>query len=553
MPYTGCRLGYLALAGMLLAGNHVFAGEADLLEAARAGDTRRIEQLLKNKVDVNAAQTDGATALAWLVYHNRQAAAEALIRAGADVDAANDLGVTPLSLACANGNSSLVARLLEAGAEPDRARITGETPLMTCAAAGIAAGTAALIRRGADVNARENRKEQTALMWAAAAGHAEVVGLLVKHGADVDARSRVIPEPEPFIIEIPNGDSVFGLNYPESVRFPAISGGFTALHFAARQGDIESARRLIQGGADVNAPHEEYGSSLILAIASGHEDMARYLLDEGADPNASDAWGATPLHFAVHRGYLILNNYSPSRTDRFGWERHNMPGLVRNLLEKGARTEARIRYSLAYHHDPFVARSTEDPPQVDPVGATPLLLAAVSGDIEIMKILLDHGADAKAKTAGGATLFLLAAGLGAERGTRNQKQAIEAAEFALKAGGGEVNDYLTERAVDGPGANRPDGRTALHAAVLHGWKDMIRFLVDEGADIEARDRYGMTPMLYALGDPKGLYYRQIGSGNYDIRYRRPRNEGEGENDLSRLLAELGAETYSGTYRDRSGE
>lgn len=539
------------LAGTLLALSPV--GHAmDLLESAKAGDFATVEAMLKDEtVDVNASHANGVTALAWAVYHDNAGAVDSLIRAGADTNAATDYGVTPLSLACANQDAEVVRKLLAAGANPNLAKETGETPLMTCANTGAVDAVKALLDAGADPDASEKREAQTALMWAAAERHPAVIKLLIDGGANVDARSKVLAESEPFIIEVAKGDSVFGTNYPKTIRFPKTSGGFTALHFAAQQGDMDSARILLDAGADINAPHQEHGSALIIALASGHEELSRFLIEQGADVNVKDAWGITPLHYALHKGVLILNNYKPSETDRFGWERRNMPGLVKLLLDKGADPNARIEYSYAYHSNPFIARAVEDPPQVDPVGATPLLLAAASGDVESMRILVESGgADRNATTIGGATLFMLAAGVGAERGARNQKGAIEAAKLAL-AMGGDVNAKLTEVAVDGPGKNQQDGRTALHAAVYLGWTDMIRFLVENGADVNVKDRYGMTPIKLAMGDPEGLYYRNIGAGNYDERYRRPAFEGNQK--VTDLLLKLGAAPFTGKRRDRSGE
>jgi ankyrin repeat protein len=524
----------------------------DLLEAARVGDFARVESLLKDKVDVNLAQANGATALSWAVYHDKADAVDLLLASGADPNIANEYGVTPLSLACANQDDEIVSKLLVAGAKPDLAKLTGETALMTCANTGSVEAVKALIVHGANVNASENKQQQTALMWAAAERHPQVVKVLVENGADVNARSGLIPEPEPYFTQLAPGESVFGTNYPETIRFPENSGGFTALHFAAQQGVVETAKILLDAGADINVPHSEHGSALIIAIASGHEEMARYLVEQGADVNVKDGWGITPLHYALHKGVLILNNFKPSDTHRFGWERNNMPALVKLLLDHGADPNAKIQHSYAYHSNLFLGRSGEEPAQVDPVGATPLLLAAASGDVESMRILVESGgADKSAKTIGGATLFMLAAGVGAERGARTQKDALEAAKLVMAMGSADVNSGLTEIAADGPGKGKEDGRTALHAAAYLGWTDVIRFLVENGADINARDRYGMTPLKLAMGDPEGLYYRNIGSGNYDERYRRPAFEGNQK--VTDLLLELGAKPFTGQRRDRSGE
>jgi len=536
------------LAIMVLAVASFTVNAQSLLDAARKGDTDQIRSFVSDKADINSTQADGTSVLAWVVYNDDVGSVDLLLGVGADVNSANDLGVTPLSLACENGNATIVSKLLQADADPNIAKVTGVTPLMLCANIGATAAVRDLIKKGADVNASENNENQTALMWAAAEKYPQVVKLIVDAGGNVNTSSRIIPEPKPYIIDDEN--LVFGRNYPVTIRFPEFTGGFTALYFAAQQNDVESARILLDAGADIDAANKEYGTPLIIALTSGHEDMARYLLDNGANPNVKDGWGITPLHYALHKGVLVINTFKPSTTDRFGWERSNMPNMVRALLDKGADPEAKIEYSLPYHNDAFFSRSMEDPPQIDPVGATPLLLAAVSGDVESMKILINHGANKNAKTIGGGRLFMLAAGMGSEKGTRDQAQAIEAAKLSLTFGA-DINGYLTDIAAVGPGKGMEDGRTALHHAVYLGWTDMIKFLVKNGANLHAKDRYGMTPMLIAMGDPEGRLYRNIGVGNSDSRFRTP--PPIESKKLSSLLLELGAEPYTGTYRDRSGE
>jgi ankyrin repeat protein len=383
-----------------------------------------------------------------------------------------------------------------------------------------------------------------------------VTRILVANGADVHLLSSVIDEPKPYLIDIKPGESIWGSNYPPTVRFQQVSGGFTALHFAAQQGDVKSAEILLKAGADVNAPHPEHGSALVIAIASGHEDMAMFLLENGADPNIKDAWGVAPLHYALHEGLLVLSGYGQKPTDKVGWERPNLTGLVEPLLDYGADPNTRIEHAFPFQDNYFLARSTSNPPMISPVGATPLLLAAISADIEAMD-LLGEVSEINAKTSGGATLFMLATGAGPEKrafGKGQEQRALKAAKLALELGGGSVNDRLTHRAEDGPAKGVEDGRTALHFAVYRGWKEMVRFLVEEGADINAGDRYGMTPLMIALGDPEGRYYRQIGEGDYDHRFRRPGvTPGTGANEeMAELLLSLGAEPFTGQYVDSSG-
>ncbi len=543
-----------AAALFVLVAGQAYA-EQSLVDAVRHGDHATLLSLLDRKdIDVDADRGDGSTALAWAAYSDDEHAVDLLLRAGADVDKASGFhGVTALMLACANGNSKIVAKLIDAGADPNKAQRNGETPLMTCADAGALDGARALVRAGADVNAKEGTDDQTALMWAVASRQGKLVRLLVKHGANVAARSRLKPKPEPYILSMSLDENIWPTTYPDTTRWQEVEGGFTALYFAAQQGDIDSARILLEAGADIDAPHPEHGCALNVALASGHEEFALFLIDKGADPNTADAWGATPLHYALYRGLLIINRYKPVDTEYLGWERHDMPRVVAALLEKGADPSATIDKSYPYMEHPFIARGADLPPQVSPVGATPLHLAAIAGDVESMKLLAPVS-DPKAKTIGGATVFLLAAGGGVEKRARSAATAVEAAKFALEIGGGSVNDYLTDRILGGPGRDREDMRTALHFASYLGWKDLIAFLADQGANLEAEDRYGATPLMIALGDPEGRYYRQVGDGNYDLRFRRPGpTPGTGENvEVANLLLALGAKPFEGEYRDSSG-
>ena len=222
-----------------------------LVEAVRMGDREAVRSLLGEHVDVNARQGDGATALAWAAHRDDVATTDLLIRAGADASAADDSGVTPLLLACTNRSAAMVELLLQAGANPDSARWSGETPLMTCARTGDVVAVKALLAHGAEVNAA-TRRGQTALMWAAAQQRPEIVRVLIEHGADVDASSRMLEGFTPaqyyrfglaeYFDEEPAGE----VHRDPEGQF----GGFTPLMFAARVGDLESARILLGSGAE---------------------------------------------------------------------------------------------------------------------------------------------------------------------------------------------------------------------------------------------------------------------------------------------------------------
>jgi ankyrin repeat protein len=450
--------------------------------------------------------------------------------------------VTPLHLACTNRSSAMIETLLNAGANPDAALWNGETVLMNCVRTESLEGVKLLLGKGAEVNAKELIEDQTALMWAAASKNPEIVRELIQHGADVDARSRLISLPEPFVIE---NEQIFGRNYRPTVHFPRVRGGFTPLMFAAREGDVESARLLLEAGANVNDATEEEGSVLVVASASGHEKLAIFLLDKGADPNVKDGYGVAAIHYALHDGLLTLAGAQKLPNDDRGWKRPNQPALLQALLAHGADPNTRIEKNFPNLDYPFLARGGEDHPQIEMVSATPFMLAAASGDVGAMRILVEGRADPRIQTTEGATALHVATGLGTERGRRDEKTAIEAAKLVLA-----LNPDLDINQPVG-GGNYGDGRTAVHAAAYLGWKEMIRFLASKGANLDAKDMYGMTPLEIALGDPEGRLYRNLPGGRYDDRFRRPPFRVDKE--TSELLVELGATPFTGTFRDRSGE
>jgi ankyrin repeat protein len=524
-----------------------------LVDAAQRGDRETVRALLAQQADVNEPQADGATALAWAVHRDDLEMASELIAAGADVNAANDYGVTPLMLACTNANPALVKQLLDAGANPNAAQWTGETVLMTCANSGNAEAVKLLLEGGADVNAAEKEKGQTALMWAVAERHPEIVHLLVQHGANVKARSKLMQLPEPFTLPCTVNEPCLsgkrtGSTYEDTVHLPKTSGGFTALLFAAQQGDLESGRILLGAGADVDEATEEDGTALVVAAASGHESMALYLLEQGADPNATDAYGITPLHYALHDGLLAVTSYKSMSTDSFGWLRPNLPALAKALLAKGADPNARIAKDFPpYDYAPIARSNGNNLPQVSLVGATPFMLAAANGDVEMMRVLVEGRADSKLSTIEKTNALMLAAGLAHERENRSpeeERRLLEAVKLAVQLGA-DVN------------AVNADGRTALHGAAFHGRNEMIKYLAAQGANLEAKDMYGQTPLTIALGDPEGLVYRQLGGGRYDYSFRQPRPSFGGlrKDTISTadLLVQLGATPFTGKFRDRSGE
>lgn len=425
-----------------------------LVNAVKNRDRPAVRSLMEQHVNVNAAQADGTTALAWAANRDDLETADLLLRAGAKVNAANAYGVTPLSLACINRSAAMVERLLKAGADPNAALSTGETPLMECARTGNVETVKLLLAQGADPNAKDTQQGQTALMRAVAEKQSEVVRTLVGRGADVRARSK---------------------------------GGFTALLFASQQGDLVSARILLAAGADVNERTPKDGPALVVAAASGREEFAIFLLENGAEPNTADAYGVTALHYAVPRGIAGIDSVSTVFRP-FSQIPPNMPQLVKALLAHGANPNVRIEKDFPpYSRSPYAL-------QTSLVGVTPFLLAAAAADVDLMRALLAGGADPHIKSKDGSTALMMVAGLGRVDERENDQDyaaALEAAKLALTLG-------------DDVNAANAAGRTALHGAASIGANGMIQFLFEKAANLNTKDRRGYSPLAMAAGlAPRG--------------------------------------------------
>src|SRR3989442_10381938 len=275
-------------------------------------------------------------------------------------------------------------------------------------------------------------------MRAVVGKHSEVVKALIDGGADVRARS---------------------------------NGGFTALLFASRQGDIPSARLLLAAGADINEATPKNGTALVVAAASGREDFSIFLLDKGANPNAVDAYGLTALHYAIPRGIAGIDSVSIVFRP-FHELPPNMPRLVKALLAHGANPNAAIAKDFPpYSRSPYAL-------QTSLVGVTPFLLAAAAADIDLMRTLLAAGADPHIKAKDGSTALMMAAGVGRIDERENNQEdaaALEAAKMALMLG-------------DDINAANARGRMALHGAAGIGRKSRMQFLFHKSAQLNTKDR-----------------------------------------------------------------
>jgi uncharacterized protein len=453
------------LTGALFAFAAFGGTNTPIADLAMKGDLDSVRTLLKEHPgDVNTSQPDGSTALLWAAYWNDEKAVEALLATGANVNASNREGFTALSQACTNGNPRMAEVLLKAGADANVFQAEGQTALMTAARAGNAEVVKALLEHGAEVNAKESWRGQTALMWATAENHPDVVEVLAEHGADVNVVSSVF-------------DFSGMKTKPGDVPMHFPRGGFTALLFAARGGFTECAKILLDHGADIKAADPDGTSALVLAIINGHFDTAVFLLDRKADPNATDSMGRAALFAAIDMRDLYGSN-RPAPKDN---SKTDPMDLIKMLLAAGANPNAKLSKMIP-------ARAVLDfPDMMMGEGATPFLRAAKSADIPLMQLLLEKGADPKAVTKAGVTALMVAAGMGHQNTIRGGEQPIEALQLCL------------EKGVDINAATDKTLNTALHAAAGRGTDDIVQFLADHGAKLDAKDSKGRTPRDVALG------------------------------------------------------
>jgi len=495
------------------------AAQSDVADAMMRGDAASVRTLLQKKSNVNASQVDGTTALHWAVYRGDLEAANLLISSGANVKAATREGVTPLAMASLYGSVPMVERLLKAGADAKERGPNGETTIMFAARSGNPQLVKILVAAGADVNATENLRVTTALMWAAEQRHPEVVKALLAAGADPRAKSGGAGLPRNYMANRVNTTNVkaaqdrrrraaaAGRTYEQQLEWerqqqpppsaPARGtpagvqprqqvaeiaaddsevavaglvggggGGLSALTFAAREGDIESARALLDAGADVNQTTEYSWTPLLTAVNNRNYGLAALLLDRGANPNIANKGGWTPLYLATDNRNIEGGDYPVPKPDLDHLD------IITRLLEKGANPNAQVRENTLTRTIFTMQWFFED-------GATAFVRAAQSGDSELLALLLKHGADPKIATAYGDTALTAAGGIGWVEGVtyeRSPEDNLKAVEMLLDLG------------LD-PNAANMDGRTALMGAALKGRNAVVRLLVERGARLEMRD-YG---------------------------------------------------------------
>jgi ankyrin repeat protein len=468
-----------------------------LIAAARSQDRGRVAALLQQGVNVDQRQPDGATALHWAVHWEDAELVTLLLGAKANVNLANDLGVTPLVMAATNGNGPLIEQLLAAGADPNASLESGETALMLASRAGSVAGVKALLARGAKIDTREGTRGQTALMWAIVSRHPEVTRVLLEHGADITLRSATRT-----LVFNMGGSRSAGSAAADTPLEEVPLGGSTPMLFAARSGDVASARMLIAQGANVNDTTADGNTALIIAVHSGHGTLAALLLEHGADVKAAPL-GYTALHAAVLRGTLRdrgVKNDDPGA---------GLP-LVKALLARGADPNARVQKGTPlrrWSHDFALLERW--------VGATPLWLAARFLEIDMLRVLAEAGADVHLAAKDGTTPVMAAAGTGYSRASgteafikdRRDFSSYNSEPFAVATRIPAEEERLVVQALQvlvqlGGDVNRTNaaGDTAVHAAAALGMNSVIAFLAERGANLNVRNKAGRSPIDVARRD-----------------------------------------------------
>ena len=456
------------------------AGEAaPLADAVQRGDRATMRSLLDQHVDVNQAQGDGATALHWAVYLNDAETTALLIRAGANVNTPNNYGVTPLALASRNGNAAVIEQVVTAGADPNdplHAVNAGETPLMLAARSGQVDAVQALLDVGADINVTESWNGQSALMWAAAEGHVPVVRTLIDQGADGQARS---------------------------------NSGATPLLFATRKGSLDAVRALLAAGSDVNVTRPDGATPLLVAVINGHEDLVDLLLDAGADSNVEG--GSTRLTVQGVRARPM-----PLEFRTLGYSERESEGVMGgNIFGRPLQAAVhvanwhvsdqfivvnldrlRVIRSLVAHGADVNGRNTMEEPRWSGAryrrhmtGATAFMFAAKVADVEVMRLLLAHGADPTLNTVDNITPLMAAAGISwaSNQERASEAQVLEAVMLLVEEQGADVN------------AVSDLGETAMHAAAYRGANSVVQYLFDKGATLDVVAIDGRTPLRVADG------------------------------------------------------
>ena len=462
-----------------------------LADLIRAGNRNAALDRIRAGADVNEAQPDGTRPIHWAVYKVDYDLIAALIAKKAKVDVTNEFGATPLAEAVKLADARMVKMLLDAGAGVEAANSDGQTALMLAIKTGELPIVEMLVKAGANVNTVEKFENQTPLMWAATApkNAAEMTRLLLSKGADVKPRALYVDWPNQISSE------------PRGQYRPV--GGLTALLYAGRDGCYDCAVALIGAGANVNLPTPEGVTPLMVALDNDHNDIANLLLDRGANPHVADWWGRTALFITIDRkeslgggrgggggggggrGAVAVARGSSATVSHMD--------IINRLLAADVDVNAELnmrRPSRGGNSGRFADNQLG-------TGCTPLYRATEAGDMELVRVLLAKGANPNIIDMG-FTPFLVAAGVSPGGGGGGGAPNTMLLDLMIQHGA-DVNAQVTGtrtysmRISYNTPADR-EGTSALHAAVQAGRAEMVRYLLEKGANPELVNANGKKPV-----------------------------------------------------------
>ena len=448
-------------------------GQTALMLAARNGNPDAIRVLLEGGAKVNAKETlRGTTALMWAAEQKHPEGVKALIAGGADIGAKAGGAGLPRNYLAPRVNTAVVKASAQRYARAAAAGRTYEEQLKWEQANGQDTGPPSI----GDQLLRIQQQEAAAAAQSsqppqAAAGATAPAAPAPGQGAAANGRGRggtvgrgAGPAAGAGRGAAPIEEETDDNEVVVAGLVGSGGGGLTALVFAAREGDLESARLLLDAGADINQTTEYGWTPLLTATNNRHYVLGKFLLERGADPNRANKGGWTPLYLATDNRNIEGGDYPVPKPDMDHLE------YIKLLLGHGADPNGRVRDNTLTRTIFTMQWFYED-------GCTPFVRAAQSSDSELMQLLLDWGADPFIATAYGDTALTASAGIGWVEGVtyeRSPKDNLDAVKILVYLG------------LDVNAANR-DGRTPLMGAALKGRNDVVQFLVDHGASLDQRD------------------------------------------------------------------